>query len=207
MTGNLVLFEDHFLDDMRPVVLTRPAFAVTCAAWNLHEVARLTSNLDRVGYIVRDYLRRTAAHAFKPAQPDEELPLSLSSGPTLFLNASVVPNVRYAEPLGRMLSEAQPFLCAIGQRVAAALVPPAAKIPADLAAENVTPWLLNLGLPLRKPCPFQTLDYPFHLVKHLAGLFPANLLADIRRPVPRHPAGRVRRRRRLHRADGRLPSR
>jgi glucose-1-phosphate thymidylyltransferase len=165
MTGNLILFEDHFLDDMRPVVLTRPAFAVTCAAWNLHEVARLAS--DRIGYIVRNYLQKTAAHSFKPTPPGD--------GPTLFLNASVLPDVRYAEPLSRMLSEGQPFLCAIGQRVAAALVPPAAKMPANLTADSVTPWLLALGLPLRKPSPFQTLDYPFHLIKYLATLFPANI--------------------------------
>jgi glucose-1-phosphate thymidylyltransferase len=165
MTGNLILFEDHFLDDMRPIVLTRPAFAVTCAAWNLHEVARLAS--DRIGYIVRNYLQKTAARSFKPAPPGD--------GPTLFLNASVIPDVRYVEPLSRMLSEAQPFLCAIGQRVAAALVSPALKMPADLTADSVTPWLLGLGLPLRKPSPFQTLDYTFHLVKYLAGIFPANL--------------------------------
>ena len=165
MTGNLILFEDHFLDDMRPITLTRPAFAVTCAAWNLHEVACLAS--DRVGHIVRSYLQKTAARSFKPAPPAE--------GPTLFLNASVLPDVRYAEPLSRMLSESQPFLCAVGQRVAAALVSPAVKMPPDLAADSVTPWLLGLGLPLRKPSPFQTMDYTFHLVKYLAELFPANL--------------------------------
>jgi UDP-N-acetylglucosamine diphosphorylase/glucosamine-1-phosphate N-acetyltransferase len=165
MTGNLILFEDHFLDDMRPAVLTRPAFAVTCAAWNLHEIARLAS--DRVGHIVRAYLRKSTARSFQPAAPGD--------GPTLFLNASVVPDVRYAEALSRMLLEAQPFLCAVGQRVAAALLPPAAEMPPDLTAESVTPWLLGHGLPLRKPSPFQTMDYPFHLVKYLAGLFPANI--------------------------------
>ena len=55
MRGNVILFEDDHVDDMSPITLTRPAFAVTCAAYTLHEIAAMAA--DNVSYIVRDYLK------------------------------------------------------------------------------------------------------------------------------------------------------
>ncbi len=166
MTGNLILFEDHFLDDMRPIILTRPAFAVTCGAWNLHESPGSPRTASGTSCAVTSGKPRLILSS--PASP------AAGDGPTLFLNASVVPNVRYAAPLSRMLSErAVPVRRRPARRRRARL--PCRKIPRDLTADSVTPWLLGLGLPLRKPSPFQTLDYPFHLIKYLAGLFPANI--------------------------------
>ena len=73
--GNIVLFEDQFVSDMYPVTLTRPAFAVTCSARNLYEVARMAAG--RVGHVVRDYLGAVAARAFRNDPP--------GAGPTLLL--------------------------------------------------------------------------------------------------------------------------
>ena len=165
MSGNIILFEDQFVDDMRPIVLTRPAFGVTCACYNLCDVVSLVSG--RVSYVVRDYLKKIAARSFKSTPPTE--------GPTLLLNASVAPDVRYVQRLQGLLAEAQPFISTSGQRVAAALLPPAVELPDDMEPARVSAYLLDLNLPLRDEAPFRTFDYPFHVIDALEDLFPANL--------------------------------
>ena len=166
MSGNLVLFEDHFVDDMRPVVFTRPAFGVTCAAYNLHEIAGLAC--ERVSYVTRECIRKIAERSFKATPP-------ASDGPTLFLNASVAPDVRCVERLRAFLAEGEPFLCTSGQRVAAALLRAGEKPPEDLSSDTITPYLLDLSLPLRDVELLTTVDYPFNLISALYDLFPANL--------------------------------
>ena len=163
--GNIILFEDRYVDDMSPITLTRPAFAVTCAAWNLHEVAALAA--PRVSHVVRKHLDPTAARRF-PKSP-------AGAGPVLFVNASVAPDTRYADRLAELLADGAPFACTSGQRVTAALLPPDQEVPADLSPERVTPFLLDLDLPLHDEEPFETFDYPFHVVDALARLFPANI--------------------------------
>ena len=165
MSDNIVLFEDQFVDDMRPIVLTRPAFGVTCACYNLYEVASLAA--DRVSYVVRDYLKSIAIRSFKSDPP--------ADGPTLLLNASIAPDVRYVDRFQELLAGAKPFLYTCGRRVAAALLPPATKLPDDITADRITGFLLDLNLPLRSEDWFRTLDYPFHLIEVLEDLFPANL--------------------------------
>jgi UDP-N-acetylglucosamine diphosphorylase / glucose-1-phosphate thymidylyltransferase / UDP-N-acetylgalactosamine diphosphorylase / glucosamine-1-phosphate N-acetyltransferase / galactosamine-1-phosphate N-acetyltransferase len=169
MGSQIVLFEDQFLSDMNPVTLTRPAFSVTCACWTLHEIASGVSR--RVRYIVRDYLRKVAARRY----PQE----GLEQGATLFLNASIVPDVRYAARMRQLADEAHPFMCTAGHRIAAACVPAGTPIPPTLGAEEVTPWLLELKLPLLDEECFRTLDRQFEVVKHLEELFPANLAARL----------------------------
>ncbi|MFW5923835.1 MAG: putative sugar nucleotidyl transferase, partial [Planctomycetota bacterium] len=51
MNGNIVLFEDNRVDRLEPVTTVRPAFGVTCAAWNLHEIACLAH--CSISHIVR----------------------------------------------------------------------------------------------------------------------------------------------------------
>jgi len=165
MEGSIILFEDQFVDDMQPVTLTRPAFGVTCACYNLYEVAAMAS--PRVSYIVRGYLEKTTARCFSNAEP--------ASGPRLFVNASVAPDVRYVEHMRRLIAEAAPFICTSGQRVAAALIPADQEVPEDLTPAGVTAWLLDLDLPLRGAELFATLDFPFHVVKYNIDLFPAGI--------------------------------
>jgi len=169
MDSQIVLFEDQFLADMNPVTLTRPAFAVTCACWTLYEIASTVS--ERLHTIVRGYLRKIAARGYPQA--------ALQEGPTLFLNASVVPDVRYAARMRQLAAEARPFVCTAGHRIAAACVPAATALPEGLAAEEVTPWLLELKLPLIEEECFRTLDRQFEVVKHLEELFPANIAARL----------------------------
>ncbi len=165
MNANLILFEDEYSGDLRPITLTRPAFAVTCACCNLYELAGEVS--ERISYVVRDYLAATTAHAYRSAPPGE--------GPTLFLNASLAPDVRYIPRLRGLLEQGAAWLCPSGQRVAAAVVPAGTALPQKLASEGISRCLLALGLPVDDDVQLKTFDYPFHVIDAYHDLFPANL--------------------------------
>jgi len=174
MPAPIVLFEDQFLADMNPICLTRPAFAVTCACATLWEVVRGCS--AETAWVVRDYLKKVTARRFGALQP----PRGRLERPTLFLNASILPDVRYRERITRLAAEAAPFVATANRRVSAALVPSGAAVPEPFTAETVTPWLLEQKLPLADDGLFATVDHQFEVIKHLEELFPANLEARIR---------------------------
>ncbi len=165
MAGSIILFEDQHVDEMSPITLTRPAFAVTCAVYTLHDIARMVS--ERVGYVVRDYLRKVCNRSFPQTEPGD--------GPVLYVNASLRPDVRCVERLADLLARGEPFMCTCDQRVAVAMPPPGQAPEQPLSAQTVAPYLLGLNLPLRDGEPFATFDYPFHVVDALAELFEANL--------------------------------
>lgn len=176
MSARIVLFEDHLLADMNPVTLTRPAFGVTCACLTLWDVATAAGEAS---WLVRDHLAKLVARrygagaAFRGGAPLER--------PTLFLNASVVPDARYVPHLTELAAAGRPFIGTSGRRVAAALLPAGTCAPESLSAETVTPWLLELKLPLSSDETLKTLDQQFELVKRLEELFPGNLAFRIAR--------------------------
>jgi UDP-N-acetylglucosamine diphosphorylase/glucosamine-1-phosphate N-acetyltransferase len=172
MEPRVVLFEDHLLEDMAPVSLTRPSFAVTCACYTLYEIISSASR-SRVPWIVREFLQKTTAQRYPPApiQP---------GGPLFFLNASVIPDVRYQARILQLWEKGAPFMATAGKRLSAALVPAGAALPDSLTTENVTPWLLEMKLPLMDEEPFRTFDHQYEVVKHLEPLFAENIAHRIR---------------------------
>ena len=185
MEPRIVLFEDHLLDDVTPISLTRPAFAVTCACYTLYEIACAAAgsrpggdkSASAAGYrgisgdirwIVRDHLQKTAAQHFAP------LPLE-TSGMLFFLNASVIPDVRYAARIRQLWEKGEPFVSTAGRRVSAALVPADGSRPDPLTSVNVTPWLLEKKLPLMEEELFRTFDHQYEVVKYLEPLFLENI--------------------------------
>jgi UDP-N-acetylglucosamine diphosphorylase / glucose-1-phosphate thymidylyltransferase / UDP-N-acetylgalactosamine diphosphorylase / glucosamine-1-phosphate N-acetyltransferase / galactosamine-1-phosphate N-acetyltransferase len=168
----VVLFEDHLLADMNPITLTRPAFAVTCACATLYEVASAAA--DRVGWVVREALAKVTARAWPAAAP-------LPGAPALYLNASIVPDARYGERFRAILAEGRPFVATTGERVSAAYLPAGTPVPERLTAEKVTPWLLELKLPLLEEELFKTFDHQFEVIKYLEPLFAGNLAARLAR--------------------------
>jgi glucose-1-phosphate thymidylyltransferase len=170
MDTQIVLFEDHLLCDMSPITLTRPAFAVTCACYTLYEI--VSRAVGGVGWVVRDYLSSSAVQRF-PRLP-------LGNGPKLFLNASIVPDVRYMERISQLAAEAAPFVATAGGRVSAAFLPAGVSAPSPLTSENVTPWLLELKLPLREEEYFKTLDHQYQVIKYMEPVFAGNIAERIR---------------------------
>jgi UDP-N-acetylglucosamine diphosphorylase / glucose-1-phosphate thymidylyltransferase / UDP-N-acetylgalactosamine diphosphorylase / glucosamine-1-phosphate N-acetyltransferase / galactosamine-1-phosphate N-acetyltransferase len=165
MSTRIVLFEDHLLGNMNPITLTRPAFAVTCACATLFEIAAAAA--DSVGWVVREPLAKITAQRF----PGGGSPAT----PALYLNASIAPDVRYGERFRRLMEEARPFVATAGSRVAAAYLPAGVAVPKPLTAENVTPWLLELKIPLMEEELFRTIDHQYEVIKYLEPLFGANI--------------------------------
>ncbi len=165
MNPNIVLFEDEFADDLRPVSLTRPAFAVTCACYRLYDIARLVS--ENVSWLVREHLQAVTAQAFPKGAP--------GAGPTLLLNASLAPDVRYVAKLRRLIEEGTPRLFTSGQRIAAAVLPAGEALPPEVDVDSVSGHLLDRRLPLAEGEPFRSFDYPFHIVGAIEDLFPGNI--------------------------------
>ncbi len=157
---------------MTPISLTRPAFAVTCACYTLYEIASAGAGAA-VHWIVRDHLLKTTAQRF--ARPRLE-----SGGSLFFLNASVVPDVRYAARIRQLWEKGEPFVATTGARVSAALVPAGSAIPDTLTTQNVTPWLLEMKLPLMEEGLFGTFDHQYEVIKHLEPLFAGNIAHRIR---------------------------
>lgn len=182
MTAQIVLLEDHLLSDMNPIALTRPAFAVTCACATLHEIASEAAGTPPA-WVVRGYLAKLAARRY-PQPP-------LGDGPKLLLNASVAPDTRYIEKLRELAESARPFVATAGSRVSAAFLRDSASAPRPLTPENITPWLLELKLPLLEDELFRTLDHQFEVVKYLEPLFAANIEHRICRGIWREVKPRV----------------
>jgi len=173
MEPRIVLFEDHLLDDMAPVTLTRPAFVVTCACYTLYEIMTQSPLPAAVHWIVRDFLAKTTAQRCPqvPIEPGSML---------FFLNASVIPDVRYADRVRQLWEKGAPFVATTGRRVSAALVPAGSTMPERLTAENVTPWLLEMKLPLMEEELFRTFDHQYEVIKYLEPLFAGNMAHRIR---------------------------
>jgi glucose-1-phosphate thymidylyltransferase len=68
-----------------------------------------------------------------------------------------------------------------GARVSAALVPAGSVAPDPLTSENVTPWLLEMKLPLMEEELFRTFDHQYEVIKHLEPLFAENIAHRISR--------------------------
>jgi UDP-N-acetylglucosamine diphosphorylase / glucose-1-phosphate thymidylyltransferase / UDP-N-acetylgalactosamine diphosphorylase / glucosamine-1-phosphate N-acetyltransferase / galactosamine-1-phosphate N-acetyltransferase len=175
MNTRVVLFEDQFLEDMDPVALTRPAFAVTCGCGSLWDVVRGATG--EVQWIVREHLRKVTARRLAGSPPFRG---GVLDRPTLFLNASILPDSGYAEHIRAHAEEESPFVCTANHRISAALVPAGTSVPDPLQAEQVTPWLLELKLPLAEEETFKMLDHQFEVVKHHEELFAAGLASRLR---------------------------
>jgi UDP-N-acetylglucosamine diphosphorylase/glucosamine-1-phosphate N-acetyltransferase len=191
MEPRIVLFEDHLLCDMTPICLTRPAFGVTCACYTLDDIARAAASGGAksgsggsVHWIVREYLRKTVAQKYAQGPMDP-------NGTLFFLNASVVPDVRYAARIRQLWEKGEPFVATAGTRVSAALVPGGRKIPDPLTSDTITPWLLEEKLPLMEEELFRTLDHQYEVIKYLEPLFAENIAHKIRSGAYREVAPKV----------------
>lgn len=160
---HIVLFEDTQCDNLRPVGLFRPLCEVRVGSMTLMDVVRtLDSSVS--------CLRREMF--FLNGDTPDILPAN--DGPTLFLNASVEPDVRFRDTIADLISAGDPFLTTSGNRVSAALVPAGKKLGDDLSWRTVSARLLELGLPLGDEL-FRTIDWPHQVVDAHLRIFPANL--------------------------------
>ena len=174
---NVVIFEDRFVEDNYPATLSRPAFAITCAVTNLYDAAQLVGGQIRT--VVRGNLEATAVRHFPSHGP--------TPGPTLYLNASLVPDARVVRKLRSLAEQGEAFLVPHGRRVSAAFLPDGPVLGADATPETVTPFLLEQRVP-QSDEDMPTIDYPFDMVRHHLRIFEPNLREFIERRAFREVA-------------------
>jgi UDP-N-acetylglucosamine diphosphorylase/glucosamine-1-phosphate N-acetyltransferase len=135
---NIVVFEDEHVTRLHPVSLGRPAYAISCGAYRLVDWLRELSGSLRG--IVRPYLADLQRTDFADlAQP-------LSAGPTLMVNARVVPSVDVYQQIRFLMKETRAGVVLTDNVVAAVVLGrDADATPADLDPSSVAGFLQHLG--------------------------------------------------------------
>ena len=160
----IVLFEDNQCSILRPLGLFRPLFDHYCGSWTLFKLVNLLDQPVRA--VIRDHFLITEDE--RPTLPS---PLK---EPHLFLNASIVPDVRYYATLKDIIGTGDPCIMKSRSRVTAAVVPPGSKIPAHVTADDIGGFLLDLELPSERLL-FKTVNVPFEMVMSHVRMFDSNL--------------------------------
>ena len=97
---NIVVFEDQQVEQLYPVTLSRPAYAVTCGCYRLFDW--LTAVDTPVCGLVRSYLAEIQRQDFSDFCREES-----AASTTLLINARLVPSRRNFVELSRLVAEAQ----------------------------------------------------------------------------------------------------
>ncbi len=115
------VFEDEFVEQLSPISLARPAYAISCASFRLIDWLHLLG--DSVTPISRPYLRELEKRDYPPP------PHSAAGKGVLLVNARAAPTVAAYRTLQRLQREGRPGVLLDQGQVAAALLPPEASAP------------------------------------------------------------------------------
>ncbi len=157
--AQIVVFEDHAVDNLAPINLARPTYAISCGGYRLWDLlARWGVPLSAV---VRPYLEALVAADYPQPPRLFRADANRLAGPSLLVNAALVPSVTHLARLERLVAEGQPCVVRCGQRVAAAIVDAdSAPLLEDLTVLRLPRQLIVGGLPERM------LDLPLFQYPH-----------------------------------------
>src|SRR6185436_21124070 len=111
---NVIVFEDEQVTRLQPVTLGRPAYAITCGSFRLIDWLRELGSPLRG--IVRPYLKELQRIDF------EDLARPPAPGPTLMVNARLVPSVDVFQQLKALLKESRAGVVLSDNVIAAVLL-------------------------------------------------------------------------------------
>ena len=168
---NVVLFEDQQVDQLYPITIGRPAYAVNCGSYRL--VDWITALQRPVRAIVRPHLIEIQRHDFPELNPPIE-----TGKPLLLVNARLVPTVKVYRVLEGLLRAGRPGVVRSGRCTAAALLPADSEPPAaDLLVDAVDDYLHAAGIDRLKPhqAELPLLEYPHDVVRYNLQILGENL--------------------------------
>jgi glucose-1-phosphate thymidylyltransferase len=166
---NAIVFEDRWVRRLEPIVLGRPAYAVSCGAMRLVDLIadlRLTAR-----GVVRPHLDTIQRLDFPgmtgPARP---------RGPLLLLNARLVPDAATLPPLHAWINSGDPGCVTCGGQLAAAIAAPDQIELPELTPGPVCRWAEELRQRLPQvSLPLSLFDYPHDVIRHHSRILTANL--------------------------------
>ncbi len=161
---HIILFEDNHCENLYPLGLFCPVYDLKIGSWTLHDMVELLT--IPVVTVIRDHF-----HLDGKKDTDYEI---TKREPLLFLNASIEPSVTYLDTLQDLIRSNDPFITTSGNRVAAALIPPGKEIPETFSPQDITPFLLEMELPLEREM-FKTIDWPHEVIGSHLRLWDANI--------------------------------
>ena len=167
---NVLIFEDERVVHLYPISLARPAYAITCGASRLVDWLRELGGKRRG--IVRSHLRDIQRLEF--ADLHEPIP----PGPTLLVNARLVPSAHVYEQLKKWLSDERPGVVLDQHDVAAAWLPRGTDaFPQSFEQQEVQAFLDRIQvrqLPVRDLA-LPLFSYPHDVIRENTQILPANL--------------------------------
>jgi UDP-N-acetylglucosamine diphosphorylase/glucosamine-1-phosphate N-acetyltransferase len=132
----IVVFEDDQIDYLYPVILARPAYAITCGAARLIDWLAL---LDLPTYgVVRPYLTEIQELDYAPIRNDWS---PQDESWVLYLNARLIPSRSNYERIRQLLSRNEHAVVYAGETVAAVWASPADPRPTSLDYETFQQFL------------------------------------------------------------------
>jgi UDP-N-acetylglucosamine diphosphorylase/glucosamine-1-phosphate N-acetyltransferase len=153
---NIIVFEDEHVTRLQPITLGRPAYAISCGSFQLIDWLRQL-NCPMRG-IVRPYLNDLQRIDFA------DLDHTLAPGPTLMLNARLVPSRDVFHQLQALLKESQAGVVMTDDSVAAVLLGREGdREPGDLLPSSMARFWDRIGLQKFRPL---TADLPLFAYPH-----------------------------------------
>jgi len=172
---SLLLFEDSETDQLDPIAVAQPAFAVGCGGQTLAELVAGLGLPTR--HLVRPHLRGMQQADFADTVGGTED----ATEPLLLINARLVPSEQTRRELVRLWKERKPGLACQGDHVAAAIIDPEDR--PDLAVEADSAGLLRQLASLNLPslaANLKLLHYPHEVLREHVASLGDNLAARIK---------------------------
>jgi glucose-1-phosphate thymidylyltransferase len=164
----VVVYEDELVAQLAPVTLSRPAYTISCGSFRL---AELLKPLGTVRCLVREYLWE-----IEKAYGRQILSSGLTeAGPTLLVNARLVPAVATIRVLRELLQAEREAIVVSGNRIAAALVKQSLNIAKNAAGgSDLESQIRALNLPVI-PAELPLFEYPHDLIRYHTQFLRENL--------------------------------
>lgn len=166
---NIVLFEDHLVDQLSPVTLTRPTYSISCGSLRLVDIARAIS--PNMFGVVRGHLADFQADYLGTTSVFDR------TASTLWINARTVPDANLIASIRANLG--RPFSVTQNGQIVLALTAPGYEFNATLAKRAVVyAYLSSRDLPAAD-IDARLIDYPHTLISQHSEVLIRNLVLRI----------------------------
>ena len=167
---NILVFEDEQVARLNPISLARPAYAISCGAY------RLVDWLRELGMPLHGLVREYLQEIQRVDYPD--INAKTLTGPTLMINARLVPSVHVFHELRKWIKDERPGWVMDGEEIAAVWLPTAASAPAiESGPASLTAYFDSLKLHKLPTCDYrlQLFVYPHDVIRCNIEILTANL--------------------------------